>query len=104
VCLPVSNSWNAANTVAGGAAACETTTGIDPPDHEIVIVPLRAPPLFAATLNARVAESLPDVAPVSVRNALLDAALHEQLPDVRVTSRLNGPPACATLKAFGDAA
>ena len=57
-----------------GAAACDTVN-VCPP---AVKVPIRAAPVFAATVNATVPLPVPDVPLVSVIHATFDAAVHGQ--------------------------
>jgi hypothetical protein len=75
---------------AGGGAACDTVNVVP----AIVSVPLRAAPVFCATLKLTVPLPLPLAPLVTLIHVALDAAVQVQLvPAVTVTESL--PPAAA---------
>ena len=81
----------------GGAAACEIAN-VWPPT---AIVPLRAAPVLAETLNATVPLPLPDAPFVIVIHGAPADAVHEH-PLEAVTLKLPDPPLLSTDWLAGD--
>jgi hypothetical protein len=81
----------------GGGAACDTVK-VCPP---IVSVPLRAVPVFAATVNATEPLPVPDDPPVIVNHGTLAPAVHPHEPADAVTVTEPGPPVSPTVWAVG---
>jgi hypothetical protein len=77
----------------GGGAACDTVN-VCPP---IVSVPLRAVPVFAATVNATVPLPVPEEPPVIVNHGTLATAVHPQEPADAVTVPEPDPPVSLTV-------
>jgi hypothetical protein len=61
----------------------------------MVIVPVRAPPEFAATLNSTAPLPLPLAPDVTVTQEVLLVAVHAQLLVVETATVLPAPPAAA---------
>jgi len=72
----------------GGAAACDTVNVLP----AAVMVPLRAVPEFAATVNETVPFPVPDAPLEIVIHPAFDAALHPQLVDDAVIAIEPDPP------------
>lgn len=76
-----------------GGAACETVNVFP----AAVIVPVRAAPVFAATLNATVPLPVPDAPLEIVIHPAFDAAVHAHVAAEAVTAKDPDPPASPTL-------
>jgi len=76
----------------GGAAACDTVNVLP----AAVIVPLRAAPVFAATVNDTLPLPLPELPPEMVIHGAFDAAVHAHVPADAVTANDPEPPVSAT--------
>ena len=75
-----------------GAAACDTVNVLP----ATVIVPLRAPPELAATLNDTVPLPVPELPPDTVTHEAFDAAVHPHVAADAVTATEPEPPASGT--------
>jgi hypothetical protein len=73
----------------GGAAPCDTVKVW----LATVIVPVRAAPVFAATLNSTVPFPLPLAPDVTVIHDALLTAVHVQVLAVETATAVPGPPA-----------
>jgi hypothetical protein len=80
-----------------GAAACDTVNVLP----AAVIVPLRAAPEFAATVNDTVPFPVPDAPLETVIHAAFDAALHAQLVADAVIAIDPDPPVSPTDVSLG---
>jgi len=97
---PLSKVWlvgTIEKTHSGAPASCVTANAWPP----IVIMPLLAAPLFAATVKATAPFPVPEVTDPSTIQLLSDAAVHAQ-PSPAVTAALPAPPADAKFWPAGD--
>ena len=80
-----------------GGAACETVNVLP----AAVIVPVRAAPVFAATVNATLPFPAPEAPPVTVIHDAFDAAVHEHVVADAVTAKDPDPPVSPMLWSVG---
>jgi hypothetical protein len=76
----------------GAAAACDTVNVLP----AAVIVPLRAAPEFAATVNDTLPLPVPELPPETVIHAAFDAAVHAHVPADALTANDPEPPVSTT--------